>query len=154
MDIKEIILKLEEIAFTKTIPFCYSCYKEAPTGRCQSCHSDDLMRLLPSVGCEYGIERVIESLLEENVAPADISESFEQNIEDSYGETTKVGFLELSTVQILKNSDSVAWALAQSEYENSLMEDGILITLDNGHRSYWASDLEQYITENMTEEAS
>ena len=59
MCLKEINEKLEKIAYSKTIPFCYCCYKEAPSGTCKSCHSDDLMRLLPEYGCEYGLCRTL-----------------------------------------------------------------------------------------------
>jgi len=58
MNFTEIQNNLEKIAYSKTIPFCYMCYIEAPTGRCTKCHSDDLMRLLPDYGCEYGLCRV------------------------------------------------------------------------------------------------
>ncbi len=51
---EQLMEKLRKLAFKKTIPFCYSCYSEAPTGVCSACGSDDLMRLLPGVGCEYG----------------------------------------------------------------------------------------------------
>lgn len=55
----ELQTKLESLAFQKSIPFCYGCYTEAPTGRCNSCGSDDLIRLLPGIGCEYGTEWII-----------------------------------------------------------------------------------------------
>jgi hypothetical protein len=42
--------KLKAVALQKTTPFCYSCYKEAPSGRCQLCESDDLMRYFGGVG--------------------------------------------------------------------------------------------------------
>ncbi|GEM_PF-2720287 len=58
MCIKDIEQNLETIAYQKTIPFCYSCYKEAPTGTCKVCCSDDLMRLLPGSGCEFGLCRI------------------------------------------------------------------------------------------------
>ena len=29
---EQIQQKLEQIAFNRSIPFCYGCYKEAPTG--------------------------------------------------------------------------------------------------------------------------
>jgi len=51
----EIFEQLKELAFKRSIPFCYSCYIEAPTGCCKVCGSDDLMRLVPGVGCEYGL---------------------------------------------------------------------------------------------------
>ena len=141
--------ELQKIAYQKTIPFCYSCYKEAPTGKCKSCHSDDLMRLLPEYGCEYGTEWVVENLLEENLETVDITESFEQMIEDCYGETTKVGFLDLLTVEVMKDQDPIAWDIAKSEYMNGLAQDEQVITFDNGSNYYWLHDLETYIEENL-----
>jgi rRNA maturation endonuclease Nob1 len=47
--------QLKQIAIYITTPFCYGCYVEAPKGRCIKCGSDDLMLLLPGVGCEYGL---------------------------------------------------------------------------------------------------
>lgn len=58
MCLKNIESNLKTIAYKKSIPFCYSCYKEAPSGVCKTCHSDDLMRLMPEIGCEYGLCRI------------------------------------------------------------------------------------------------
>lgn len=141
--------ELQKIAYKKTIPFCYSCYREAPSGICKSCHSDDLMRLLPEHGCEYGTDWVIENLLEENLETVDITESFEQMIEDCYGETTKVGFLELLTVEVMKDQDPIAWDIAKSEYMDGLAQDEQVITFDNGSNYYWLNDLENFVEENL-----
>lgn len=46
----EIQNKLNQLAIKKSIPFCYGCYKDAPTGRCGCCGSDDLMRKISGVG--------------------------------------------------------------------------------------------------------
>jgi len=149
MCLKEINKKLEKIAFNKTIPFCYSCYKEAPTGACKTCHSDDLMRLLPEYGCEYGTDWVIKNILEENLETVDITESFEQMIEDCYGETTKVRFLEVLTVDVMKEQDPIAWDIAKSEYMDGLEQDDQVITFDNGSNYYWLKDLEIFIEDNL-----
>ena len=146
---KDIEKNLETIAYQKTIPFCYSCYKEAPTGNCKTCTSDDLMRLLPEYGCEYGVDWVVEQLLEENLESADISDSFEQMIEDCYGETTKVGFLDLLTVEVMKDQDPIAWDIAKSEYIDGLVEDEQLVTFNNGGSYFWIHDLESFVEENL-----
>jgi hypothetical protein len=52
----ELKTKLEKLAYQITQPFCYHCYKTAPTGVCESCHSDDLMRELSGDGVEYGTD--------------------------------------------------------------------------------------------------
>ena len=88
-------------------------------------------------------------LLEENLDSADISDSFEQMIEDCYGETVKVGFLELSTVEVMKDQDPISWDIAKSEYIDGLVEDEQLITFDNGSTHYWVHDIENFIEENL-----
>ncbi len=49
---------LTQIAISKSIPFCYSCYTRAPSGKCATCFSDDLMFELPGIGVEYGLCRM------------------------------------------------------------------------------------------------
>ncbi|WP_291515391.1 hypothetical protein [Bdellovibrio sp. ArHS] len=59
--------QLRNFALKRTIPFCYSCYQQAPSGVDKSCHSDDLMRLVPGHGCEYGLDWVITAIIEEEM---------------------------------------------------------------------------------------
>lgn len=141
----EIQKQLEKIAYNKTNPFCYSCYQECPEGRCQSCGSDDLMRLLPGNGCEYGTDWVIKELLQENLNPVDLEEAFEQMISESYPETTTVGWMELDTVSILKEMDPISWRCALSEYESQEADEGNIISFDNGSIYYWKQDIEDFI---------
>jgi hypothetical protein len=107
------------------------------------------MRLLPGYGCEYGTDWVIENLLEENLETVDITKSFEQMIEDCYGETTKVGFLDLLTVEVMKDQDPIAWDIAKSEYMDGLAQDEQVITFDNGSNYYWLHDIENFVEENL-----
>lgn len=76
----EILEQLKELALSRSIPFCYSCYKEAPTGCCKTCGSDDLMRLVPEVGCEYGTDWVIKHILETEL----ILQSIQQTIQSKF----------------------------------------------------------------------
>src|SRR5690606_26779194 len=71
----EITLQLEQIALNKTRPFCYTCYRTVPSGQCATCGSDDLMRELPGVGVEWGLDWVIRDLLREHLTPADTAEA-------------------------------------------------------------------------------
>ena len=144
----ELQKKLEKIAYDKTIPFCYQCYKNAPTGTCSTCSSDDLMRLLPGVGNEYGVDWVIEHLIEENLTPVNITEIFEDMISECYEETTQVGFMTLNTIDIMKDQDPTCWTIAQNEYVDSLVEDNQLVTFDNGSTHYWIHDIENFIRNN------
>ena len=77
---EELQSRLKDIAFKKSIPFCYCCYKAAPSGTCTTCLSDDLMRLVEGVGVEYGTDWVIEHLIQESLTPVDTTDSFEDNV--------------------------------------------------------------------------
>lgn len=139
---QEIYKKLEQLAFERTVPFCYSCYEEAPTGTCVRCGSDDLMRLLTGVGCEYGTDWVIEEILSEELEPIDLDEAFEESIRQCYPEATQVGWLTLDTVSVLKEMDPVSWACAKSEWESQEESEGLIVTLDKGSTYYRISDVE------------
>ncbi len=137
--------RLKQLAFTKTQPFCYGCYAEAPKGTCKTCGSDDLMRLLPGVGCEYGTDWVVTNLIEENLTPVNSEEAFEESIRQCYPETVHVGWLELDTVTTIKEMDPISWDLAQSEWLSNEEAEGLIVTFDNGNSHYYLSDIESYL---------
>ena len=128
MNEQEIKDKLTELALKRTTPFCYSCYEKCPSGTCKHCGSDDLMRYLKGVGVEYGTDWVIENILEEELEEADLSESFEQMIEECYGEEIQIGFIRTDIVTAMKTLDPAAWKIAKNEYiENQLNNEVINI---------------------------
>ena len=143
----DLLKKLNKIAYFKTTPFCYSCYQEAPTGTCKSCHSDDLMLLKKDSGVEWGTEWIVEELIDENLNPINSEELFEQMIDDCYGEEVQVGFMTLSTSQVMMDQDPIYWNIAQGEYIDGLVQDEELISFDNGSNYYWKNDVENYIEE-------
>ncbi len=146
--------QLTKLAFQESIPFCYSCYIKAPSGRCDNCGNDDCMRLMEEIGCEYGIDWVIEEILKEHLKPVNQQEAFEDMIEGCYPTETKVGWLELSTVDILKTMDEVAWDIAKDEYISSLEEDEEVMSFDNGSTYFWTSDIENLIEKKLEKKAS
>ena len=73
---------LEQLARAKAVLFCYGCYSQAPTGRCNTCGSDDLMFELPGCGVEYGLSWIICEVLRENLEPADTQTTFEESVGD------------------------------------------------------------------------
>ncbi len=77
---------------------------------------NDLFRLLPGEGCDAGIGWVIEFLIREALTPVDVDAEFEESVRASVPETTKVGWLELDTVTIIRDMDPVSWELAQAEW--------------------------------------
>ena len=145
----EIRKQLEQIALKKSKPFCYSCYEVAPSGQCKCCGSNDLMCLVPDYGCDYGTDWVIKHNLETELEPADLEEAFEQSVRDCYPETTKVAWCEFDTVTLLKEQDPISWDFALSEYESNEEVEGNIISFDNGANYYNASDLENYIEDQI-----
>ena len=141
----EINEQLEQLALKRSIPFCYGCYKEAPTGRCAPCGSDDLMRLLPGEGCEYGTDWIIKSILEAELTAVDLDEEFEEHVRQCYPEATQVGWMNLDTVSVMKDQDPISWSCAQSEWESQEADEGNIISYDGGSTYYRLSDLEALI---------
>jgi hypothetical protein len=154
LDNSEIMSRLEKLAFRKTTPFCYSCYRAAPSGRCVSCGSDDLMRELAGEGVEYGVDWVIRALVRNALTPADTAEAFEDSAGQCYPETTQVGWLTLDTVMVLKAMDPISWGMAESEWIDAEVSDDSLITFDNGSTYYWTSAVEGFLDESESEENS
>lgn len=144
----EIYKQLEQLAFARTIPFCYGCYIEAPTGCCLNCGSDDLMRLIPGVGCEYGVDWVIQEILRQELEPVDLEIAFEQSIRECYPEETKVGWMTFDTVTLMKENDPVGWRCALSEYESQEELEGNIVSFDNGSTYHDLKTLESFIEQN------
>ena len=134
----EIKNKLRQLALKKSLPFCYGCYKDAPTGKCECCGSDDLMRHLPSVGCEYGTEWIVQHILETEFTAINTEEAFKESISQSYPEETTVGWMTFDTVTLMKSQDPISWNIACGEWESSEEEDGKMISFDNGSNHYYA----------------
>jgi|SRR6185312_7229919 len=145
----EIQKQLETLAFKRSIPFCYNDYIECPAGRCPRCGSDDLMRFVAGIGCEYGVDWVIKHILETELEPANIGEAFEQSVSDCYPETTKVGWMEFDTVTLMKEQDPVSWRCALSEYESQEEFEGNIISVDGGANYYWPHDIESLIEKEV-----
>ena len=143
MNEQEIKEKLNELALKRTTPFCYSCYEKCPSGTCKHCGSDDLMRHLEGVGVEYGTNWVIENILEEELEEADLSESFEQMIEECYGEEIQIGFIKTDIVTAMKTLDPVTWEMARDEYIDLLSEESELMNFAS--KAYFKIDLEAYL---------
>ena len=140
----EIFEQLNELAFKRSIPFCYSCYKEAPTGCCEVCGSDDLMRLVPGVGCEYGTDWVIKHILETELTAVDLEEEFEESIRQCYPEETQVGWMTFDTVKLMKENDPLGWRCALADYESQVNDDEAFITID-GFKHYSRQDVENLL---------
>jgi len=53
--------------------------------------------------------------------------------------------MELDTVTILKSLDPVSWEMAESEFVDSRVDDGELVSFDNGATYYRIYDIETYL---------
>ena len=106
------------------------------------------MRLLPSVGCEWGTNWVIKELIQSNLEPVDIESEFEQMMRECYPEETQVGFMTVDTVQAMKDCDPVGWRCAVSEYESNEESERNIISFDHGSTYYRVSDVEELIEDN------
>jgi len=119
----ELYEQLEQITHKRTIPFCYLCYIDAPTGRCARCGTDDLMHHLPGVGVEYGYEWVIKHLLGQevdNISEEEQEEFFKDFIDSCYNEEVQVAFLTVNTGWAVQRLDPIAFEIGMNEY---FMED-------------------------------
>lgn len=138
----EIHEQLTQLAFKRSTPFCYGCYTEASTGRCNSCGSDDLMRLVHGNGCEYGTDWIIKSILETELTAVDLDEEFEEYVRQCYPETIQVGWMNLDAVSVMKDQDPVSWSCAQSDWESQEVEAGNIISFDGGCNYYRGQEIE------------
>ena len=141
----ELYKRLEKLAFKKSIPFCYNDYIECPTGRCIECGSDDLMRLVPEFGCEYGTDWVIKYILENELESLNIEEAFEQFVRECYAEETTVGWMSFDTVTLMKENDPVSWRCAIADYESQEESEGTIVSFDGGANYYNLQEVEDYL---------
>ena len=141
----EIQKKLEQQALKRSVAFCYQCYRQAPTGRCVTCGSDDLMREMAGVGCEYGASWIVEEILRAELTSVNTRAAFEESVSQCYPETTKIGWLELDTVSVLKEMDPVSWRCALAEWESQEADEGNIVSFDNGSTYYWRHEIEELL---------
>jgi hypothetical protein len=141
---EETMNSLEKLAHQKSHAFCYACYKRAPSGVCEICKSDDLMRETEN-GVEYGYGWVIEELIAQNLTQVDVDEEFESSIRDYYPETVKVLWMELDAVTTAKESDPISWDIAQNEWLDNEVSDGLLIEVDSKY--YRTCEIENFLAE-------
>ena len=124
-------------------PFCYGCYEAAPSGRCERCGSDDLMRFVPGVGVEYGLDWVAAHLVSEQLTSVDIDKAFEESVSESYPETVKIGWIDYDVASAIKSLDPISWDLAKSERIDAEVSEDVFVTFDSGSTYFRVADVEQ-----------
>lgn len=151
---EDLMKRLNDIAWLKSVAFCYQCYLAVTSCACTVCGSDDNMRMLPGVGCEHGLDWIVRHLIEENLQPVDLDEAFEEFVSECYSENVKVAWLNVDVATAARKLDPVSWDLAQSEWVDVQVSDERMITFDHGESYYWANDVEQFIEsqESLLEE--
>jgi hypothetical protein len=145
MDKCEIEERLLQLAADHSLPFCYSCYRTAPTGRCVTCRSDDLMREVPGVGVEYGLSWVRDHLVEENLDPIDLDAAFEESIDELYPDPVKIGWIEVDVTTAIKRLSPADWEIAQDEWVDRNLEEDVFMSFDHGSTCYWTYDVEKFV---------
>lgn len=138
--------RLNNLAFKKTYPFCYGCYKRVVQSKeCPSCGSDDLMRELVGVGVEYGTDWVIKQLVSENVKEFECKSSYEEFLREIYGENVVIGSFTFDTVDVIKKMDEIAYRCGISDYIADLESDGKIVSFDNGATYFSTAEIEDYL---------
>lgn len=148
----ELLKRLEKLAYKKSHPFCYSCYRRVEGTHCKFCGSDDNMRELAGEGVEYGVDWIIKFLIRENLTLVDTEEAFEESVRQCYPETTQIGWMSYDTASAMKELDPVSWRIAESEWIDNEVEDDQLRTFDNGSTYYSVSDLEDYLDQEESDD--
>lgn len=145
---EELYERLLKIAHQVSSAFCYTDYIKVTADHCPKCGSDDLMRITQDDGPEWGYDWIIENLIvKSNVKTIDIEHAINQIIDDCYGDTVKIGFIEYSTSEAIKELDPVAWKMFEREEVNRLLDEENVISFDEENHIYWASDIETLIEE-------
>ncbi len=144
----EIMIKLEKLAYQKSKPFCYHCYKPALSGTCKSCGTDDLMRATEG-GVEFGTFWIIEDLIEEHLTPVNVEEEFEESVRQCYDETITVLWMQLDAVTVAKESDPISWRIAMDEWLDQEMSEEQIMEFNSKY--YRTSDIDSFLDQELIE---
>jgi hypothetical protein len=143
--------EIREIAFQKSKPYCYQCSIVVKTKYCPSCNTDDLMRLVEGVGNEYGIEWVVEHLINNNLKPVDLDAEFHELLEELYPDSPTLcgAWVGQSQADILKDYDPIQYREMLLNEIDGREKDGVIFTIDNGDKYFLTTDLIAFIDENL-----
>ncbi len=146
----EIKNQLHKLALKRSIPFCMGCYENAPSGICSKCGSDDLARLVPSVGLDWGTDWIVEHILETELSPVNQEDAFEESIRQCYPETTQVGWMTFDTVELMKTQDPISWQMAVSEFESERESEETIYSPNSGGHFYWIHEVTNLIEKELS----
>ena len=143
-DLEQINERLENAAYKITQKFCYGCYKVIDGDHCPTCGTDDFMRHLEGVGVEYGVDWVIDHLIETRLNPVDGDEYFADMLDECYPEIV-IGCCSFYPSQVMKELDPTAFNIGVTEYLDGMVEDGTLYEHNGDY--YNMDDLENMLDE-------
>jgi len=128
--------------------FCYSCGKVVKKDKymrcfCPTCRSDDLMRYVRGVGCEYGYGWIIEHFIKVNINPVCCEDLYEEFLYDLYGDSIEICGCNFDPVKILKYQDRVSYEFGFSDWVFSELDNEILIEVDEKY--FYFEDVVDYI---------
>ena len=86
-------------------------------------------------------------MIKENLTPVNADQAFEDSVSQCFPETTTLGWMQVDTVQAMKDYDTVSWEIAQSEWLMNEESEGLIATFDNGASYFFTSDIEQFLDE-------
>jgi len=130
---------LKQLAWEQSEAFCYNDYIKVPKDKngntfCPKCGSDDLMRILPYDGPEYGIEWVMEAIIQQEwklVSSSDIKKATEDFIDELYPDGFEICGGQYYASDILKNCSPGDFEAQVSEYQDRQVEDGYWVEVGN-----------------------
>lgn len=147
---QELKKKLEKKAFEVSKPFCYNCYIYAKKGVCPRCHSDDLMRIMPDDGPEYGLDWIIESFVCTHCEPINIDEAFSNYLGEIYHDNIKICNCEFDPVHAYKTLDPIGFEIGRNEWLNfEVHEEGSMIEFRNQY--FYTNDIENILKEQSSQ---
>lgn len=137
---ESIVEALRVRAIKESRPFCYSCYVAVSevgenNTHCPKCGSDDNMRELPGVGCEYGTDWIVEHFVKDEFEYLTESEMEDRYIEllDEIYDEVKIGNLTVSAGDVMKTMDPIAFRIGVSEEADHNVEEGRLVELNGDY---------------------
>jgi hypothetical protein len=103
------------------------------------------MRELPGVGVEYGLTWIRDYIVEDNLTSVDLDAVFEESIDEMHSEPVKVGWIEVDVSSAIKRLCPTSWEIAQDEWVDQQLEDGLMMSFDQGSTCYWTHDVERFL---------
>lgn len=87
-----------------------------------------------------------KELIAKQLTPVDTDAEFASYLEDIYPEYVDVGYLQVNTLDYLKNNDPIMWQHTKDEYVHySLLEDDRIISLNEDDTYYWLDEVDRLV---------